>query len=89
MNKRILLLSILLSLSLVQQMWGQILDSENRLGVVLSDGTQVVLYGKATSLSDEKTKDFYYLPTNPRLSFRPDGTPEFLFTKFTTENREA
>ena len=89
MNKRILLISILLSLSLVQQMWGQILDSENRLGVVLSDGTQVVLYGKATSLSDEKTKDYYYLPTNPRLSFRPDGTPEFLFTKFTTENREA
>ena len=66
MNKRILLKSILLSLSLVQQMWGQILDSENRLGVVLSDGTQVVLYGKATSLSDEKTKDNYYLPTHPR-----------------------
>ncbi len=67
---------------------GQVLDSENRLAVVLSDGTQVVLYGKATSLSDKKTKDYYYLPVNPRLSFRPDGTPEFLFTKFITEARE-
>ena len=67
---------------------GQILDSENRLAVVLSDGTQVVLYGKASSLSDQKTKDYYYLPVNPRLSFRPDGTPEFLFTKFITEARE-
>lgn len=67
----------------------QVLDSENRLAVVLSDGVQVVLYGKASSLSDEKTKDYYYLPVNPRLSFRPDGTPEFLFTKFTTEAREG
>ena len=66
----------------------QILDSENRLAVVLSDGTQVVLYGKATSLSDEKTREYYYLPVNPRLSYRPDDTPEFLFTKFVTEGRD-
>lgn len=66
----------------------QILDSENRLGVVLSDGTQVILYGKATSLSDEKSKEYYYLPVNPRLSYRPDDTPEFLFTKFVTEERD-
>lgn len=31
--------------------------------------------------------DYYYLPANLRLSSRPDGTPEFLFMKFTTEER--
>jgi len=31
--------------------------------------------------------DWYYLPTNLRLANRPDGTPEFLFLKFTTEAR--
>lgn len=30
---------------------------------------------------------YYYLPANLRLSRRPDGTPEFLFMKFTTEQR--
>jgi len=35
------------------------------------------------------TKDYYYLPVNLRLSKRVDGTPEFLFLKFTTEEREA
>ncbi len=32
---------------------------------------------------------FYYLPTNLRLSQRPDGVPEFLFLKFTSEKRES
>jgi len=31
--------------------------------------------------------NYYYLPTNLRLGSRPDGIPEFLFTKFTTESR--
>ena len=78
---------LILSLALVSNVQGQILDSENKLAVVLKDGTHVILYGKAKSLSDEMTKDYYYLPVNPKLSFRPDGTPEFLFTKFTTEER--
>ncbi|MDI9583991.1 MAG: hypothetical protein QM473_07230 [Acidobacteriota bacterium] len=30
---------------------------------------------------------YYYLPTNLRLSRRPDGTPEFLFLMYTTEKR--
>jgi hypothetical protein len=34
-----------------------------------------------------KPVKYYYLPTNLRLSRRPDGTPEFLFLKYTTENR--
>jgi hypothetical protein len=33
------------------------------------------------------TSNYYYLPTNLHLSARPDGTPEFLFLKFTTEER--
>lgn len=35
------------------------------------------------------TNNYYYLPTNLHLSARPDGTPEFLFLKYTTEARET
>lgn len=34
------------------------------------------------------SRNYYYLPVNLHLSSRPDGTPEFLFLKFTTEERE-
>jgi hypothetical protein len=61
------------------------LDDENRLTVVLKDGTQVSLLGEASSLSEAKTSKYYYLPTNLRIANRPDGTPEFLFLKYTTE----
>jgi len=37
----------------------------------------------------QTSKTYYYLPANLRLSRRPDGTPEFLFLRFTTEEREA
>ena len=33
------------------------------------------------------TGDYYYLPTNLRLGMKPDKTPEFLFMKYTTEER--
>ena len=36
----------------------------------------------------KQEKEYYYLPTNLHLSQRPDKTPEFLFLKFTTEERE-
>jgi hypothetical protein len=36
-----------------------------------------------------KSTKFYYLPPGLHLSKRPDGTPEFLFLKFTTEASEA
>ena len=75
-------------MSTIQPLSAQILDSENKLTVVLSDGTAVTLFGKATSLSDTQSKEYYYLPVNPRLSMRPDGTPEFLFMKFTTEESD-
>ena len=64
-----------------------VLDDENRISVTLSDGTPVSLLGEATSTPGTKSRTFYYLPTNLRLGARPDGTPEFLFLKFTTERR--
>lgn len=67
----------------------QILDSENKITVILKDGTNVILYGAAISLSDEKSKEFYYLPCNLRLSKKRDGTPQFLFLKYTSEETEA
>lgn len=67
----------------------QILDSENKLSVELSDGTHVTLYGAAISLSEEKSGDFYYLPTNFKLASKLDGTPQFLFLKYTSEEEAA
>ncbi len=64
-----------------------VLDNENRLDFTLSDGTSVTLFAEAGPLGGGKTNNYYYLPTNLRLSMRPDGTPEFLFLKFTTEQR--
>ena len=69
----------------------QILDSENKVGVTLSDGTQVIAYGRANTVSSaaygkkQFSSEYYYLPTNLRLSQKTDGTPEFIFVKYTTE----
>jgi hypothetical protein len=38
---------------------------------------------------EPKSNKFYYLPVNLRLGKRPDGTPEFLFLKYTTEKSVA
>ncbi len=65
----------------------QILDYNNKVGITLEDGTNLVLYGKAISLSDALSSDYYYLPANLHLGKKPDGTPEFLFIKYTTEER--
>jgi len=59
---------------------------EGRKTVTLADGTAVTLL-----LSESSTKEkpqYYYLPTNLRLATKEDGTPQFLFLKFTTEQRE-
>src|SRR5512132_1677020 len=64
-----------------------VLDDENKIDVVLKDNTHVTLYGQATSSPGVKTANYYYMPVNLHLSQRPDGTPEFLFLKFTTEKR--
>ena len=68
--------------------FGQILDFQNKVSIALDDGTQVIMFGKAKSLSTDFTGEYYYLPANLRLSNRQDGTPEFLFLKYTTEERE-
>jgi hypothetical protein len=62
-----------------------VLDDENSLTFTLKDGTQVKLYGEAGSAPGVRTHRFYYLPVGLRIARRPDGTPEFLFLKFTTE----
>jgi hypothetical protein len=68
----------------------QVLDSENKIGITLSDGVQVVAYGRANTASSSSygkfSNEFYYLPTNLRLSRKEDGvTPEFIFVKYTTD----
>lgn len=60
----------------------QILDYNNKVEIILDDKTNVILFG-----SDKSPNEYYYLPTNLRLSKRPDGVPEFLFLKYTTDQR--
>jgi hypothetical protein len=66
-----------------------VLDDENSLIVSLRDGTQVKLYAEAGTTTGVRTKRYYYLPVNLRLAARPDGTPEFLFLKFTSDRSTA
>jgi hypothetical protein len=61
-----------------------VLDNENRLTIALHDGTQITLLGEASSTA-QPSRNYYYLPVNLRLGKRPDGVPEFLFVKYTTE----
>src|SRR6186713_2560141 len=82
-----------LVLSTSLNVFPQVLDSENKIGITLSDGIQVVAYGRANTASsssyDKFSNEYYYLPTNLRLSKKDDGTPEFIFVKYTTEENEA
>lgn len=65
-----------------------VLDDENRLGLTLADGSSITLIGEAGA-PGQKTANYYYLPSPAllRLARRPDGTPEFLLLKYTTEAR--
>lgn len=63
-----------------------ILDDENVLSVTLDDGTVVRLYGEARR-GGEPSRSYHYLPANLRLARRPDGTPQLLFLKYTTEEK--
>ena len=64
-----------------------VLDDERKIDIVLKDNTTVTLYPQAGPAPGTRTENYYYLPANLHLSQRPDGTPEFLFLKFTTEKR--
>ncbi|MCL6519381.1 MAG: hypothetical protein K6T99_06075 [Armatimonadetes bacterium] len=59
---------------------------EGRKTVTLSDGTAVTLLQSESST--QMKPQYYYLPTNLHLATKEDGTPQFLFLKFTTEQRE-
>ncbi len=75
----------------------QILDYNNKVEVVLQSGLNIIMYGKAITLDQRSlignpgppSNEFYYIPTNLRLSKREDGTPKFLFVKYTTDARES
>ena len=41
------------------------------------------------AVAGNRTRKYYYLPVELRVAARPDGTPEFLFLKFTTEARDG
>lgn len=85
MKIKILFYTFLFSFCTIQSN-AQELDANNRLTIALNDGTKVNLIGKAMPIGSETvSNDFYYLPTNLRLAKKPDGTPEFLFVKYTTE----
>ncbi len=88
----------LLLLGLTSTRAGAYAVSEGRRTETLSDGTQVnlILDSDRTEvaaiqrlLGQSGGRRYYYLPTNLRLSKRDDGVPEFLFLKFTTEQRET
>lgn len=49
---------------------------------------KVLTQHKAPVQRFTKTQKYYYLPPGLHLSQRPDGTPEFLFLKYTTEARQ-
>jgi hypothetical protein len=84
-NRMICGVLAMLLLALAMPAGAVVLDDENTLLVVLKDGTQVKLYAEAGATTGVRTKRFYYLPVNLRVAVRPDGTPQFLFMKFTTE----
>jgi hypothetical protein len=79
---------LILTAGVIPSSIAQTLDYENRVGLVLDDGTQVILYGRAQTLNSNYTGEYYYLPVGLKLSKKEDGrTPEFLFLKYTTEER--
>jgi len=84
---KLLLLVGLIATGLSGRVSALVLDEENRKQVILESGATVILIGEATSSPTTRSRRYYYLPFNLRLSSRPDGTPEFLFLKFTTEAR--
>jgi hypothetical protein len=85
------ILSFCLFLFLGNFTQAQMLDYQNRITVTIEDGQRkipITLFGAASSLSENFNNEYFYLPTNLKLGRKADGTPEFLFAKYTTEQRE-
>jgi hypothetical protein len=62
---------------------------DNRRTLVLKDGTKVTLLRSLRPGRLGGGAEYLYLPTGLRLARNPDGTPQFLFLKFTTEKKET
>lgn len=84
-------LLLTVGLSWIPPVAAQPLDEENRVEIVLRDGTTVTLLGEAPTIPrspnarPQPSNRYHYLPTGLRLSQRRDGTPEFLYLKYTSE----
>jgi hypothetical protein len=60
------------------------------IDVKLKDGTTVRCFSAATKDPAKKSKNYYYLPANPRISKDKDGTPKFSMIRFVTnKTKEA
>ncbi len=55
----------------------------------LKDGTTVRCFSAATKDPAKKSSNYYYLPTNPRISRDADGTPKFSMVRFVTDKTKA
>lgn len=55
------------------------------IDVKLQDGTTVRCFPAATDDPAVPSKNYSYLPTNPRVSRHPDGTPKFSMIRFVTD----
>lgn len=60
---------------------------DGRRTFALGDGTQVTVLHALTSTPGKP--QYYYLPTNLRIAAGPDGTPQFLFLKYTSDKAET
>lgn len=80
--RRLALLTAILFLAL-PALFAQALMAGSKLQIKLSDGTNVVLYRSGN------TPNWYYLPppSSIRIAKRENGDDEFLFVKFTTDDR--
>jgi hypothetical protein len=87
MNRIQRTLIVLLFCGMFQWANAQLLDYNNKVEIVLNDGLKMILYGRASSLSTAYSGEYFYLPLNLKLGVKPDGTPEFLFVKYTTEEK--
>jgi hypothetical protein len=68
----------------------QVLDADNIVTVQLSDGMNLTLYGEVAA-KGTTAKNYYFLPNSRMLNLtkRQNGTPEFLFMKYTSESKEG
>ncbi len=53
--------------------------------VKLKDGSTVRCFPAATKNPAKVSKNWYYLPTNPRIATDKDGTPKFSMVRFVTD----